>query len=655
MININRLNQNNEYSLGTPNIQTKRSTLKMRETIQSTGMVGKIIPLTIHEVLPSETTRANTQINMEFTPFVTNIIHEINGEISNWFVPYRIIWDKWEEFITGCNEDEDIFDGSSNPPLPKIEPNKIIEQIRKNYIHLNELDNETKESRITIEAEKANAIVQDTAKRLNVNGISDVTDYFTGAIKLAIDDDFDESYILRPVTQLPPVTETGKKINKVISVGILYLARESLYDYYGLPSQFNWMGLQINWMYENQDMAVKYWNGSGISSTTNFLLINVLNLSEDSREENKIVNLNFMAYNKIYNDWERLLDWEPRRDMNDLSVAYGKYAWDIFTKARRYQLRGAMPTVPVDISGTIANGTIVSNVIGDTTSQEYIQIHDETGAVRIRSASQNGTPNGNVTINKELQGEMTGQGTWNILDMLTPSGLLNYYMANAKIKPRYANQLLARWGVNIQDERFQYAQYLGGNHITITQNGVTQTAPQVGDSTTQGNITGQAWGEGGADIDFYAPEHGVIIQLLTVKPSNAYEMGLESMYTKETRFDFPTPELVDTPDVQIKKTELAPYEPEDAVLGYKAIYDEYRTKFNKVTGLLRPSLYGSLAFKTLARQFDTITMEQLVRIEDRPFDRIKQFTEQPDFIFIKETNFANSIPLPYVNDPRIFI
>lgn len=365
-----------------------------------------------------------------------------------------------------------------------------------------------------------------------------------------------------------------------------------------------------------------------------------------------------MAYNKIYNDWERLLDWEPRREINDLSCAYGKYAWDIFTKARRYQLRGAMPTVPVNITTITGSVNLTHEMSGNLDVRA-----DKNYYFGNLNNKATYWENGNQTNNTKIKDHeldlnilnIDQSANWNILDMLTPSGLLNYYMANAKIKPRYANQLLARWGVNIQDERYQYAQYLGGNQITITQNGITQTAPQVGDSTVQGNITGQAWGEGGAGIDFYAPEHGVIIQLLTVKPSNSYEMGLECQYTKETRFDYPTPELVDTPDVQIKKTELAPYEPEEAVLGYKAIYDEYRTKFNKVTGLLRPSLYGSLAFKTLARQFDTVTMEQLIRIEDRPFDRIKQFTDQPDFIFIKETNFANSIPLPYINDPRIFI
>lgn len=71
MIDINRINQNNQYSLKNPQIAKKYSNLEMRETIQSSGNMGELIPLTIHEVIPSEKTRLTTQINAQFTPFVT--------------------------------------------------------------------------------------------------------------------------------------------------------------------------------------------------------------------------------------------------------------------------------------------------------------------------------------------------------------------------------------------------------------------------------------------------------------------------------------------------------------------------------------------------------------------------------------------------------
>ena len=215
--------------------------------------------------------------------------------------------------------------------------------------------------------------------------------------------------------------------------------------------------------------------------------------------------------------------------------------------------------------------------------------------------------------------------------------------------------MLARWGVTIQDARYQYAQIVDANTISISQNGITQTAPQQGESTAQGNITGQGWGNGGGKTKFYAPEHGVLITLLQIRPSNAYELGFEAQYQKETRFDYPTPELVDTPDVPIYAKELAPNAPNDQILGYKGIYDEYRTKFNKVTGLLRPSLRGSLAVKTLARSWDDeIDMESVVKCEPQ-MSRIKQFPSQPDFTMITQTQILTNVPIPYVNDPRIVI
>lgn len=634
MININRLNQNNEYSLGNPNIQVKRSTLKMRETIQSTGYVGRLIPLTVHETLPSERTRIRQSISMEFSPFTTNILHEITGEMSYWFVPYRIIWDKWQRFITGCDEEEDITDGSIMETLPTVDVWKINKVINENIMNLVD----------ELGSAGAKAELQARLEKYNVNSL--YTQDYANGIVTALSNASDLEHTTPDILSVVDKTKISEMFFKEFIT-------HSLYDYYGLHMTTKWWDMVATAIATTQ-VPYFYFTPitgelSSATTTTEYYADNKTNIDNLYEVDYKMpISLNIRAYNKIYNDWVRQIDWEPRRDVEELSTAKSKYAWDLFTRARRYQLRGPMPTIPVNLSSV--SGKIVDSVTQDTKSQEYVQIYDEQTKVKIRSASTDGTPNGNLTIYKNA--ELEGEGNWQILDMVTPAGLLNYYMANAKIKPRYANQLLARWGIKIQDERYQYAQYITSTSISITQNGVTQTSPQIGDSTLQGNITGQAWGNGGSELDFFSPEHGVIISILQIKPSNAYEMGKAREYYKESRFDYPTPELVDTPDVSIKNSELAPEQ--DGVLGYMGIYDEYRTKYNKVTGLLRPSIKGSLFAKTLARNFDEVSMQSLITIEE-PMKRVKQFTTQPDFVFFKETNFLNTVPIPYINDPRIFI
>lgn len=661
MININRINQNNRYSLDNPKIKTKRSSLIMRESTQTSGNVGKLIPILVHEMLPSENLRITQSVNLQFTPFVTNVMHEITGDLLTYFVPYRIIWQDWEKFITGCDEENDEVDGTLEVPMCNLDKNKLAYEKLKALINnktveeLSVIYNEI--VGVALEYPKAEGETTDynlkkgtyaNPENVNEPGFLNLAWFINN--ETAISDNFklpaklNNKYWVSGLSSVKQLNEfwTLRAIDKVATK----YWTESLPDYYGIPISFNFISsLALTQADETNENYYWHQDETIVEPYKTFVETTINNADKATFNA-----LNYRAYNKIYNDWIRYIDWEPRRDKEDLTIARANNPHDIFTRARRYQLRGAMPKVPVNINGL---GQIISSVTEDVTSQEYIQIYDEDDKVRIRSASTDGTPNGGVTFNKELQ--INGESNWNILDMVTPAGLLNYYMANARIKPRYSEQLLARWGVTIQDARYQYAQIVDASKITISQNGITQTAPQQGDSTAQGNITGQGWGNGGGKTKFYAPEHGVLITLLQVRPSNAYELGFEAQYQKVTRFDYPTPELVDTPDVPIYAKELAPNAPNDQILGYKGIYDEYRTKFNKVTGLLRPSIRGSLAVKTLARSWDEeIDMESVVKCEPQ-MSRIKQFTTQPDFTMITQTQILTNLPLPYINDPRIVI
>ncbi|MBQ6630481.1 MAG: hypothetical protein IJH65_16900 [Methanobrevibacter sp.] len=626
MININRLNQNNEYSLDKPNIAKQYSTLITRENNQSTGNVGRIIPFYWHEVLPSERHNANTAINIEFTPWITNIIHEIQADVLYYFVPYRIIWDDWKKFITRCDEDNDDTSGTLEIPLPNYTAFEIIKEgiKAKNVRNYNTTELPKK---LLVEEETISINVTIGQGSGNITFVPSVVEKWYTKYKTIYPNSqytYDKfwhflvriwEYVmkdteLQSTLEVPPemVITTTDTIENVLTKTEKFnyiwqdVLTHTIYDYAGLPTNFNGFAFIIDKLY-SEGFSISNWDG----------MVNKIATEEwkEIASSYYINKLNFWAYNKIFNDWTRLLDWESKIDKNSIKTLIGNKNWDIFTRARRYSMRGAEPTIPVDVTQIGTDG-----------------------------------------------------GEWKTTELLGASALMNYFVANAKIKPRYAEQLLARWGVQIQDSRFQYAQLIGNGTIYITQDGVTQTAPQVGDSTIQGNITGQGWGNGSAGTDFYAPEHGVIIGLMQIKPANSYELGINPLWQKKDTFDFATPEFINLPDRQIKGIELAYTErsaPRNKIIGYKSIYDEYRTKVNRVTGLLRPSQEAGLKAHTLALSYkdtmensDLPTMEYITRC-NFPMKRIKQFIDQPDFLFISTTNIKMTLPLPYQNDVRIKI
>lgn len=74
--------------------------------------MGYLIPLTWYEALPGDTIQQSTSCLIRVSPLATPIMHPVICRIHHWFVPNRLLWDNWEDFITGG---EDGLDESEHP------------------------------------------------------------------------------------------------------------------------------------------------------------------------------------------------------------------------------------------------------------------------------------------------------------------------------------------------------------------------------------------------------------------------------------------------------------------------------------------------------------------------------------------------------------
>lgn len=63
--------------------------------------MGNLVPIGWFEALPGDTIQQATAALLRCTPLVTPIMHPVHVRIHHWFVPNRIIWANWENFITG--------------------------------------------------------------------------------------------------------------------------------------------------------------------------------------------------------------------------------------------------------------------------------------------------------------------------------------------------------------------------------------------------------------------------------------------------------------------------------------------------------------------------------------------------------------------------
>lgn len=78
--------------------------------------MGQLIPVMCDEVVPGDIITLGNQMVVRMQPMVAPILHEINVYTHYFFVPYRLLWDEWEDFITGG------VDGDLAPTPPTWDP-----------------------------------------------------------------------------------------------------------------------------------------------------------------------------------------------------------------------------------------------------------------------------------------------------------------------------------------------------------------------------------------------------------------------------------------------------------------------------------------------------------------------------------------------------
>lgn len=68
---------------------------------------GQLVPIGICEVLPGDTVQHSTSALVRTLPLMAPLMHPVNMQIHHWYVPYRLIWEDFEDFITGGPDGDD--------------------------------------------------------------------------------------------------------------------------------------------------------------------------------------------------------------------------------------------------------------------------------------------------------------------------------------------------------------------------------------------------------------------------------------------------------------------------------------------------------------------------------------------------------------------
>lgn len=93
----------------------KRAKFNLSNFHNCTFKMGYLYPVNLTEVLPGDSIQLSTSVFLRLAPMVVPVMHPVYLHLTNFYIPSRILWDGFEDFITGGP------DGADTSVIPQID------------------------------------------------------------------------------------------------------------------------------------------------------------------------------------------------------------------------------------------------------------------------------------------------------------------------------------------------------------------------------------------------------------------------------------------------------------------------------------------------------------------------------------------------------
>jgi hypothetical protein len=90
----------------------KESTFDLTHDVKMSGKMGQLMPCCAFDVLPGDSIQLGADALVRLAPILAPIMHRVDFTIHYFFVPNRLLWPNWPEFISGTP------DGNNNQYIP---------------------------------------------------------------------------------------------------------------------------------------------------------------------------------------------------------------------------------------------------------------------------------------------------------------------------------------------------------------------------------------------------------------------------------------------------------------------------------------------------------------------------------------------------------
>lgn len=106
----------------------KRNSFDLSHERKMSLNMGNLVPCMLQEVIPGDEFRVRMEHLIRFQPLNSPLMHRVNVYTHFFFVPYRLLWNEFEDFITGGEK------GDKNPLFPTIPINMELPIVREKMV-----------------------------------------------------------------------------------------------------------------------------------------------------------------------------------------------------------------------------------------------------------------------------------------------------------------------------------------------------------------------------------------------------------------------------------------------------------------------------------------------------------------------------------------
>lgn len=106
----------------------KKNVFDLSHDVKTSMDMGELVPVMCMEAIPGDSYNLSCETLLRFAPLVAPVMHRMDVSVHYFFVPNRILWDNWENFITNTK----IGSPAALPAFPTV----TIDSTGANYEEL---------------------------------------------------------------------------------------------------------------------------------------------------------------------------------------------------------------------------------------------------------------------------------------------------------------------------------------------------------------------------------------------------------------------------------------------------------------------------------------------------------------------------------------